>query len=78
MNDNPVFRELWNDAALFFRKDDHEDLARVIEQVLGDPELLRDYAERAHRTAGRRFTAAQMVDQYQSLYHEICSTAGVA
>jgi len=78
MNDNPVFRELWKDAALFFEKDDAEDLARVIEQVLGDPELLRDYAERAQHTAGRRFTAAQMVDEYQSLYHEICSTAGVA
>jgi glycosyltransferase involved in cell wall biosynthesis len=77
MNDNPVFRELWKDAALFFRKDDQEDLARVIEQVLRYPQLLREYAERAHRAAGR-FTAAQMVEKYQSLYHEICSTAGVA
>jgi glycosyltransferase involved in cell wall biosynthesis len=78
MNDNPVFRELWNDSALFFGRDDAEDLGRVIEQVLGDPELLRDRAERAHRTALGRFTAAQMVEQYQSLYREICSTAGVA
>ena len=42
------------------------------------PNELRDYAERARRAAGCRFTAAQMVDQYQRLYHEICSTAGVA
>lgn len=78
MNDNPVFRELWNDSARFFRRDDGEDLARVIEQVRRDPELLRHSAERAHRTALARFTAAHMVDEYQSLYHEICSTAGVA
>lgn len=78
MNDNPVFRELWNDSALFFRKDDPEDMARVIEQVLGDPQLLADCAGRARRTALSHFTAAQMVERYQSLYHEICSTAGVA
>ena len=78
MNDNPVFRELWNDSALFFRKDDGEDLARVIAQVLRDPELLHDFAGRAQRTAVSRFTAAEMVEQYQSLYQQICSTAGVA
>jgi len=78
MNDNPVFRELWNDSALFFRRDDRDDLAKVIEQVLRDPELLGECAERARRTALSRFTAAQMVDQYQSLYHEISATAGVA
>ena len=78
MNDNPVFRELWEDSARFYRRDDRDDLARVIEQVLGDPQLLRDSRERAYQTALSRFTAAQMVEHYQSLYHEICSTAGVA
>jgi glycogen synthase len=78
MNDNPVFQELWGGSACHFKKDDPDDLARNIEHLLNNPELRAGSAERALRTARSRFTTMQMVQQYDSLYHEICSTAGVA
>jgi glycosyltransferase involved in cell wall biosynthesis len=73
MNDNPVFHELWGDAALFYRRDDPDDLAGVVNELLRNPELLRASGEKAYRCACSQFTSEQMVKGYANLYHEICS-----
>lgn len=78
MNDNPVFHELWGDAALYFRKDQSEDLARVLGTVRGDSASKTEYASRSYRRAFERFTAERMVEQYESVYQQLCSHAGVA
>jgi glycosyltransferase involved in cell wall biosynthesis len=78
LNDNAVFHELWEEAGVFFAKDDAADLARVI-AGLGENAVMRDsYAERAYELARDRFTATQMAEHYEQLYAEITSTARVA
>ena len=78
MNDNPVFHELWENAAIFFRKDDPDDLARRIEELRGDPGLRREYGNRAYDRANSQFTATRMVKEYEAIYQSVCATARVA
>src|SRR5579864_5322044 len=78
MNDNPVFHELWGDAAIYFRKDDPDDLARVLDAVQASPGLRQQYGARAYDTACTKFTASRMVQQYQEIYQDVCSPARVA
>ena len=68
VNDIPTFREIWGDAALYFRKNDAVSLSEVLEQVDSSPELRREYANRAYHHALERYTAYQMVDEYLELY----------
>jgi glycogen synthase len=74
MNDNPVFHELWDDSAVFFKKDDPEDCTRKINELRRDPELRNEYADRAYRTARQNFSASRMVEQYEHAYQELSST----
>jgi glycosyltransferase involved in cell wall biosynthesis len=78
MNDNPVFHELWDDAAVFFKKDDSEDCARQIDQLSRDPGLRKEYADRAFQVACEKFTASRMLEQYQHAYQELLSRVRVA
>jgi glycosyltransferase involved in cell wall biosynthesis len=78
MNDNPVFHELWGDAAIYFRKDDPDDLARVLNSLQASPGLRQQYGARAYDTACTKFTASRMVQQYQEIYQDVCSPARVA
>ena len=78
MNDNPVFHELWDEAGVFFQKDDPGDLGRVIEELKANPERRMECADRAYRRACERFTAARMVQEYEEAYEEVCARAGVA
>lgn len=78
MNDNSVFHELWGDSALYFQKDNPDDLARVIESVQHNDALRREYANRSYCRALERFTAERMIAQYESAYQQLCSHAEVA
>lgn len=78
MNDNPVFHELWGDSALYFKKNDSDDLARVIAKLRHNPTLCADYADRAYQHACLKFTASQMVSDYEKIYSEIAAPARVA
>jgi glycogen(starch) synthase len=78
MNDNPVFRELWGDTALYFEKNDSDDLARAIAELRQDPVQRAQYADRAYQRARLRFTAARMASDYEKVYSEIAAPARVA
>lgn len=78
MNDNPVFHELWGDAALYFQKNQPDDLARVLGTVRRDLALQGEYANRSNRRAHERFTAQRMVEEYEGVYQQLCLHAGVA
>lgn len=67
-NDMPVFHELWGDSALYFQKNDPDDLAAVIHRFTEQPELRELYATRAYNRARSCFTATRMVAQYEGLY----------
>jgi len=78
MNDNPVFRELWADSALYFKKNDCDDLPRAIAELRHDPVLRAECADRAYQCAQLKFTASQMVSEYEKVYSEITTPARVA
>ncbi|HEX3322182.1 MAG TPA: glycosyltransferase family 4 protein [Terriglobales bacterium] len=71
MNDIPVFRELWQNHAVFFRRDDAADLARSIALLSGSPVLRDVYAKRAYDHAMKHFTTARMIEDYSSLFREL-------
>lgn len=75
LNDNPVFHELWDGAGLFFEKDDSEALARVITELRQNPELLQVHAACAYDRACEKFTAGEMVKQYECAYQEVSAAA---
>jgi glycogen synthase len=78
MNDNPVFHELWGEAAIYFDKDDPADLARAIGRLQHDSALRQELAQRAYDTACGRFTAQRMMQEYEKIYEGVVSPAKVA
>jgi glycogen(starch) synthase len=78
LNDNPVFHELWGDAGLYFKKDDAEDLARLINELRNAPELRNQYGERAYEVALEKFSAISMVEQYERIYQGVAAVARIA
>jgi glycosyltransferase involved in cell wall biosynthesis len=77
MNDNPVFHELWGDAAIYFQQDDPDDMACKLEQLNSSAKLREEFGTRAYMTACTKFTAERMVQTYEDLYQEVCSSARV-
>jgi glycosyltransferase involved in cell wall biosynthesis len=70
-NDIPSFREIWGDAALFFRTNDEASLAEILRKLRQDPDLCRAYGNRAYQRARQRFTTKHMLDEYQQLYRSM-------
>lgn len=70
-NDIPSLREIWGEAALYFRANDSASLARAIQRLHDQPELCRLHALRAYQRARECFTARRMVDEYLRLYHNL-------
>ena len=70
-NDIPVFHELWEDSAYYFRRNDPESLAAAIRDLNDNPKLRRDYADRAYERAHQQFRAESMCAKYESLYHTL-------
>jgi glycosyltransferase involved in cell wall biosynthesis len=77
-NDVPSFREVWGDAALYFRTNDAASLAAILRQLNTDRDLRRAYAERAYTRARQRFTTKRMIDDYLELYRSLVSAASMA
>jgi glycogen synthase len=67
-NDIPSMREIWGDAAAYFRANDAGSLAEVIKKLGGDRELCRSYGSLAYKRARERFTGKRMTDEYLDLY----------
>ena len=70
-NDIPSHREVWGDAALYFRTNDAASLANTLERLIEDRELCKNYAGRAFQRAHSCFTANRMIDEYVSLYGRV-------
>ncbi len=77
-SDIPPFRELWEGAAVFFRNNDAQDLRRVLELLVRDPWLRRQYATLAHDRALDKFSAERMTDDYMELYRTLAPAAAAA
>jgi glycosyltransferase involved in cell wall biosynthesis len=77
-NDIPTFRELWGEAALYFRTNDPGSLNEAITRLYLDPELRMTYAKMAYEHAINRFSADRMVNEYIELYAAVASHRSVA
>jgi glycosyltransferase involved in cell wall biosynthesis len=77
-NDTPTFHELWEDTAIYFRRNDADDLARVIRKLAADEYLRRSCGTLAYERARERYTTEKMIAQYESLYDDVTSAARVA
>jgi glycosyltransferase involved in cell wall biosynthesis len=67
-NDIPSLREIWGDAACYFRSNDAASLEAALALLHGDRQLRMNYANRAYERARQRYTAAYMVDNYVQIY----------
>jgi glycogen synthase len=77
-NDIAPFREIWGDAALYFRANDATSLADLIRCLSEQRDLCRTYASRAFQRARERFTAKHMIDEYLQLYHRLLHAESMA
>jgi glycogen synthase len=77
-NDIPSFREIWGDAALYFRTNDGASLAESIRLLNSDRAMRRAYAELAYTRARERFTTKRMIDEYLQLYRSLMPARSVA
>ena len=78
MNDIPVFHELWGDAVLYFRRNDPDDLARVLRELRRNSEMRNEHAGRVLTFAREKFSAARMVEEYERAYADVCALQEVA
>jgi len=77
-NDIPSYREIWGDAALYFRRNDAASLAENIRLLNQDRPMRRAYAELAYARARERFTTKRMIDQCLELYRSLIAAKSVA
>lgn len=77
-NDIPSYREVWGDAALYFRTNDAVSLAENIRRLNEDRPMRRAYAELAYSRARERFTTKRMIDQCLQLYRNLTSSGAAA
>lgn len=77
-NDIPTFREIWDDAAIYFERNNAESLAETIKLLSDDRELCRAYGNLAYQRARERFTAKRMVDEYLQLYRGLIKKSAAA
>lgn len=70
-NDIPSFREVWGDDAIYFRANDADSLAEVIQQLSEKQDLCRGYGNRAFQRARERYTAKRMTDEYMQCYYSL-------
>ncbi len=71
LNDIPSFRELWGDAAFYFRRNDPESMAEAILTLSQNSSAREAFASRALQCANARFNASRMVSQYEELYRNL-------
>ncbi len=77
-NDIPAFREMWGDAALYFRRNDGASLAECIRTLHADRGMRRAYAELAYTRASERFTTKRMIEEYLQLYRSLLPANSLA
>jgi glycosyltransferase involved in cell wall biosynthesis len=77
-NDIPSFREVWGDAALYFRTNDASSLADTLRRLDADRALRHAYADRAFARARARFTTQRMIDDYLALYRGLLTASTLA
>jgi len=76
VNDIPVFRELWGDAAFYFERNDADSLAHAIRLLACNSSLRQIFADQAYECARSRFNSYRMVSEYEDLYRSLTGRGG--
>jgi glycosyltransferase involved in cell wall biosynthesis len=69
-NDLPSYHEVWDDVAIYFRRNDPVDLARRLDDLAADPERLRQ-RQTAAQARALEYTADIMAEKYVTLYRQL-------
>jgi glycogen(starch) synthase len=69
-NDLPSYHEVWEDVAIYFRRNDPADLARRLDELAADPDRLHEHQRQARQRA-LGFTSEVMADKYIELYRHL-------
>jgi glycosyltransferase involved in cell wall biosynthesis len=76
VNDHRPNAETLGDAGIYFSgKTGVDDLARQLERLLDDPDLVAEYRDRALRRA-ERYSWDAVTDQYEELLKAVCAAQG--
>ncbi len=78
LNDIPSLREIWGQAAVYFRTNDADSLAEAVRILSSDRQLRHNFSTRAFQRARECFNAHRMTDSYISLYRSLASKAARA
>ena len=77
-SDIPTFRELWGNAATFFRNNDSASLFQAVEKLQRNPSLLQREGNLAYRHALHHFTSERMVGGYMRLYQTLVPSRAIS
>ncbi len=75
--DNPTFRELWSDAAVFIAPDDAAGFAKAVSALISSPAARGDLGVAAWRRAAR-YTVAAMGEGMAALYRDVLAQRAAA
>jgi glycogen(starch) synthase len=78
LNDIPTLREIWGQAAIYFRTNDAASLAEAVDALNRDQEMRRNYANRAFQRARECYNAHRMTDNYIQLYRSVVARKAFA
>jgi glycogen(starch) synthase len=73
IGDIPSLREIWRDAAVFVPPRDAEQIARAVNEVIGNDDFRRELGQRA-QTRAQEFTVEKMANGYRDAYAQITSS----
>lgn len=78
LNDIPALRELWGQAAIYFKTNDAASLADCVHLLNDDTDLRRNFANRAFNRARECYNAHRMTDNYIQLYRSVIAQKACA
>ena len=78
LNDIPALREIWGQAAVYFRTNDADSLAETVRILSSDLQMRRNFANRAFQRARECFNAHRMTDNYIQLYRSVVTRKAYA
>ena len=69
--DIPSLREIWGDAMIYADTNDPDQLAKTVNNLINDKELLQYMQKKAYNHAIERYTAQNMTKNYLSFYNSV-------
>ncbi|HWC20343.1 MAG TPA: glycosyltransferase family 4 protein [Terriglobales bacterium] len=73
-NDISSLREVWGDAAVYFKTNNPHDLQLTLQELASNTPLVSEYADRALARARTIFNSEKMAEEYLALYRSLVST----